>query len=79
MHGWLADKEGVKVINSFLDRVEESMPTKAGHVINYLNSTEQSEEIEVEEESHWRGNCFLKSSMPCVTYYFKQTKVSWWK
>jgi len=52
MHGWLADKEGVKVINSFLDRVEESMPTKAGHVINYLNSTEQSEEIEVEEESH---------------------------
>lgn len=46
------DKEGVTAINSFLDRVEESMPTKAGHAIKYLYSTEQSKEIELEEESH---------------------------
>jgi hypothetical protein len=52
MHGWLADKEGVKAINSFLDRVEESIATKAGNAIDYLNSTEQSEKIELEEESH---------------------------
>jgi hypothetical protein len=46
------DKEGVKAINSFLDRVEESIATKAGNAIGYLNSTEQSEKIELEEESH---------------------------
>jgi hypothetical protein len=46
------DKEGVKAINSFLDRVEESITTKAGNAIGYLNSTEQSEKIELEEESH---------------------------
>lgn len=46
------DNEGVKAINSFLDRVEESITTKAGNAINYLISTEQSEKIELEEESH---------------------------
>lgn len=52
MHGFLTDNEGVKAINSFLDRVEESITTKAGNAINYLISTEQSEKIELEEESH---------------------------